>query len=529
MKRIPFDSLCLRAVVDELQEWRGAKVQKVIVAHGLDLWLELYLRRPAWLVISADPLFARVHFSSSGPPAMASEASGFQQEARTWLRGLVLESVRQRGFDRILELDFARADQEVTLVAELMGKHSNLFLLAQGRLRAAAKWLGPSQTRRPIRPGALYEPPPIPLRPSLLEAREGDDLTEFEGASPFAIEWIESHGLDAFQRAARNREWSPGYLPGRGAYPLPIPDAIPALSFSDALQSALAPTVAKERLDRAKSEVLGPLRRTLRGRVAARAQIAEALDFASRARELQEEAELILAYQAQIPAGSPEVVVWDYAGEERRIRLDPSLSPVENAERRFRRAKKAKQGADQAREQDQALADQIRQLEICIHNLELAESLADVEIEKTHARARRWFQPQAAPTQIKSERPFEGHSVRETWSPAGWKILYGENATSNDYVTTKLAKPNDYWLHVRGGPGAHVVICTQNQPDRVQRADLMAAAVIAARNSPQKHSRHIPVDYCLKKYVRKPRGSAPGMVVYSHEKTLDVDSVPGLA
>lgn len=101
--------------------------------------------------------------------------------------------------------------------------------------------------------------------------------------------------------------------------------------------------------------------------------------------------------------------------------------------------------------------------------------------------------------------------------------MYGENATSNDYLTTRVAKPNDIWMHVRGSASAHVVVATDNHPERVGRDVLEFAARVAVRNSVAKHSSYVPVDYTLKKHVRKPRGSAAGYAVYTQEKTLHVE------
>ena len=109
-------------------------------------------------------------------------------------------------------------------------------------------------------------------------------------------------------------------------------------------------------------------------------------------------------------------------------------------------------------------------------------------------------------------------------APGGYRVLYGENAESNDYLTLRVAKPNDWWLHIRGSQSAHVVVQTLNQPDKVQRETLLFAAKVAVMNSPSKHAGFVPVDYTLKKYVRKPKGSKVGAAVYTHEKTLHVDS-----
>jgi predicted ribosome quality control (RQC) complex YloA/Tae2 family protein len=104
----------------------------------------------------------------------------------------------------------------------------------------------------------------------------------------------------------------------------------------------------------------------------------------------------------------------------------------------------------------------------------------------------------------------------------GFEILYGENSQSNDYLTTKVAKPNDWWLHARSITGAHVVIRTANRPDAVPLSTIRQAAAIAAGHSDAKHSSLVPVDYTLRKFVRKPRAAAPGLVTYQREKTIDV-------
>ena len=105
----------------------------------------------------------------------------------------------------------------------------------------------------------------------------------------------------------------------------------------------------------------------------------------------------------------------------------------------------------------------------------------------------------------------------------GWEVLLGENTTSNDFLTTRLARPDDWWLHVRASPSAHVVVRSSGHPERVPPHVLQEAARITAAHSESKHSSYVPVDYVLRKFVRKPRGSAPGLVTYRGEKTLSVE------
>ena len=163
------------------------------------------------------------------------------------------------------------------------------------------------------------------------------------------------------------------------------------------------------------------------------------------------------------------------------------------------------------------------QLVDAIAQVEDAKSLQQLDGLEELVRKNRWLHDQPVTKGGIIERPYEGHRIRDVLGPNNYKILFGETAEANDYLTLRVAKGNDYWLHVRGHTSAHVVIQTQNQPDKVPREVLLAAAKIAVQNSNQKHAGYVPVDYTLKKYVRKPKSAAKGTALYVNEKTLHVD------
>jgi len=103
----------------------------------------------------------------------------------------------------------------------------------------------------------------------------------------------------------------------------------------------------------------------------------------------------------------------------------------------------------------------------------------------------------------------------------GLTVLVGKNNRQNDYLTLKVARPEDLWLHVKDLPGSHVIIRSQGQGE-IPEAALREAAQLAAYFSQARHSGQVPVDYTLRKHVRKPRGAKPGMVIYDQQKTLYV-------
>src|SRR5579871_2278418 len=159
--RIPFDSFTLAAVVAELQPYVGGKVQRVVQNEPLAVQFGLYSGgREAIFFLSADPVHARAHFVTRLP--QSSEAQfGLCSAMRARIDGARLLEVSQVGFDRVLKMRFGRSESEHVLIAELMGKHSNLILAeADGRMVGAAKWIGPGKSKRPIQSGAKYKPPP---------------------------------------------------------------------------------------------------------------------------------------------------------------------------------------------------------------------------------------------------------------------------------------------------------------------------------------------------------------------------------
>ncbi|HOM73412.1 MAG TPA: NFACT RNA binding domain-containing protein, partial [Armatimonadota bacterium] len=230
---------------------------------------------------------------------------------------------------------------------------------------------------------------------------------------------------------------------------------------------------------------------------------------------------------ASIKKGETIAKVVDYYNPEMKeieIPLDEKLSTQENAERYFRRYRKAIEGANAAADRQKEFQEEIKELKSAAEKLPSIESIEDIQALREMLTQKGLLRPEPlAPVPGKREEPEFGTArIRRVTSSNGFEILYGENSQSNDYLTSKVAKPNDLWFHARSVTGAHVVIRTGNRPDLVPRSTIMQAAEIAARNSDAKHSRLVAVDYTLKKYVRKPKGSPPGFVRYQQEKTIDV-------
>ncbi|MBS1717842.1 MAG: NFACT family protein [Armatimonadetes bacterium] len=525
-RSIPFDSLCLAAVTAELQAFVGGKLQKAVMPAPNQLVLELY--REGLGLFKLDCGAQPAAYFTTVVPEPTRPVPTLAQALKARMAGARLVAAQQVDFDRILRLDFKHADGVFVLIAELIPNRANLILLGQEKILAVAKR---TSGTRELSGGATYLLPPRSANGSVLEAAPGEALDGREGASPFLVSLLQKDPsmFARVRQVVESGQFSPVMVEGLGAYPI----SAAALGLKETAEPSFSLAYERFREIEAPRQLLAASIATLQGqltkvrdaRSAAIRKLEQAQGESKRSREHQIAAELLLAFKASIEDGSEQAEVYDYEGNPLTIALDQGLTVTENAEKLFAKAKHAKERVGANAERLTILRDELLQLEGILARLQAATTQREVEDLQDSARKARWLS-QPGTAKAKEERPFEGHRVAQVTGPSGYEIFYGENATSNDYLTMKLAKPNDYWLHVRGAVSAHVLVRTHGKPESVQRPVLEFAARLAALNSPQKHSSLVAVDYTLRKHVRKPRGAAPGFVVYEREKTLNVAPKP---
>ena len=578
-----FDSLLLAAVRDELgRALVGGKVEKISQPAPLEIVLRFYhAGHKHNLLLSCDAAHARAHLTVArrdNPPTPPP----FCAVLRRYLDGAWLSDIDlPLGFgERVLHLHFKAVDgAPYTLIAEFMGKHSNLiFVNGTGMILGAAKNIGRTMSRlRLIQPGLTYAPPPRqrgrhdPTAP-LEIALTGETLTPDEaqvwlmehwaGVSPLlASETVARagetltpqtlhHALALLLTVVRVGDWSPclwtdGTGKTLGAYPVPLLTISPADqhsrdSISLALDQAASSVVGREAFELARESLLSALRRTRKLREREASEMELGLQNAARSEEYRQSGDLLLASRSLIAPGQSSVTVPDYYAVPtpngdtvtRTLALDPALTVSENAERFYKRSRKAEASREGLLErQAAAQADAAR---LTLAESAAARAVSPEEIAALRQSAASFLTHGNAPAtsdmtprQASAAPDFEGHKIKRYQTVDGWEILVGENAISNDYLTTKLASASDIWLHVRAATSAHGIIRAKNKPASVSHAALQQAAEMVAARSEVKHSSLIPVDYTLKKHVRKPRKSAPGAVTYQNEKTLFVAGIHG--
>lgn len=459
----------LLLVAGELSERLvGRPVQKVVQPDERTLIVGL---AGAWLLVSLDRRHGRVHLIGEKPPGTGEAAPAFCMLLRKELYGLRLASVEAVVGERALGLGFARGPEAVSrrLLVFLYGAGAHVTLVdAEGH---ALGWLPRhAAPRDPSGPTVIELPPP-----------RADDRP-----SRFPAEDISAH-VSAHYAAAEAEA-----------------------ADQDARTAAAAPVRAQ-------------LRRLQRREEALLRDLARVEPAAARRRH----ADLLLAHLGEVSRGASEVTLPDdfEGGPPVRIPLDPALGPQENAARLYHEHRRLHRGRA-------VVEARLAETRAELHRV--AERLAAIEqgdvVEPPAAPVAPSASPRipAAPSRTLPYRVFR--------SATGVPILVGKGAAKNDQLTFEVARGNDLWLHTRDVPGAHVVVPLAGRP--IDEATLLDAATLAVWFSPARPiaaldgadaaalaalvQTQADVTYLLRKFVRKPRRAAPGLVSLAGGKTLRV-------
>jgi len=316
---------------------------------------------------------------------------------------------------------------------------------------------------------------------------------------------------------------------GLMVYPMPsvqfpIDRQHPRASINEALDTLFRSLVSRSQLDEERTQTLTAVRRAIASRKQTLKSIERTVAESANAERYKQIGELILGNLQAIEKGAKSVVLADYFDSDMPqivIELDEKLNAQQNAERYFKRYQKARDSVATSEARRTVTLRAIENLESAQQDAESAKTVDSLKELRKKLTEQDLLRSEVA--QEKHVEEFGGERIRRYMTPEGWEILYGENSKANDYLTQRVAKPNDVWLHARSITGAHVVIRTTGHTGGVPRPVLVQAARIAAQNSDAKHSSLVPIDHTFKKYVRKPRGSAPGYVIYRNEKTIDIN------
>jgi len=272
------------------------------------------------------------------------------------------------------------------------------------------------------------------------------------------------------------------------------------------------------------------------------------LATAERGDEFRRCGETLLAYLGEVPRHASTVSLPDPDDPDRRIdiALDPKLKPQTNASRYFKRAAKAERASIDIPPRIEAVEAEHAEIEALIERIDaLAAPEADTDatakidreleahLRKLPLNVQRTLVPAKLAGELQKERIKAARASGKPLVPArfqprrlktseGWDVMIGRSNEGNDYLTHKMARGEDYWFHVHGAAGSHVILRRgkgKNEPSKVTIAEVSAWA---AFYSQARNAGKVPVIVTRKKYVRKPRKSPPGLAVCEREKTVMV-------
>jgi predicted ribosome quality control (RQC) complex YloA/Tae2 family protein len=559
-----FDALTLTAVRDELEPLlTGARMQKVVFVDELSLAIELFAPSVGrtTMLLSAHLEKSRIQRIGQLPARGVDRDTPFSLLVRKHLRNARVRSVRQPPFERVFEIDCEQRDPSnrlyrVLLIVEAMGRRSNLLLVdSEGAIIDAARRTPPSRNaRRPILPHLPYAPPPpqdrlLPeaITPAALAEGPPSSLAKrlserVAGLSPLAarelafraspaadvgtVDWdrvaaktvafVTSHAWsptvasDAEQRPLEYASYELTHLAAEGATLerfASISDAMTRYYAAESRAPRRGDPLAAER-----KALLAPLERAAHATTRRIAALEHQLATGQSDRDPSREAgELILAHQANIPAGAAELSV-----DGQHIELDPRLTAVENAQAYFARYRKAREAEARVPELLEGARRSLEHLQELRTLVEIAEQMDAIRALRREVAAATG----AAAKPSRARQPSKSTPYKRI-TLDGWEAFVGTSAEGNAALTFDLAGPNDLWLHARGIPGAHVILRADSEPPD---AVLERAAQLAAAHSGARTSSAVEVDVTRRRYVKKIPGGPPGLVRYTNERTLRVSS-----
>ncbi|MFO7742279.1 MAG: NFACT RNA binding domain-containing protein [Anaerolineae bacterium] len=556
------DHLTLACLRDRLDGLLGARVQRVVLPDQRSVGLELYAGQRFQLLISASPQYPRMLLVPERLRRGVERASPLLLLLRKWVRGSRLTDVTQPAWERILTLHFDGEAGRCQLVAELIGRYSNVILVARDNtVMEAVKHVGPDINRyRVTLPAQPYQPPPQPpgrQAPTavtaedwarILSSADGDKplrrllTSSLFGVSPTA-------GREVAARVTGNPEgkakeappdriaqvlteifsplddgtWDPhvaldeeGNIIAFAPYELhqfPHPEPVP--DISDAMWryfqqriSADAYAVARQRVRGLIEEARSRVNQALED-VLGQAVDQEELDA------LREAGELLLTYQHRIERGAREITLPDYQGNPRTIDLKPELTAVENAQSYFERYRKGSRAAKAIPARIRTLKTDLAYLEQLDTDLSLAETRPEIDAVHDALVDAGWTRKrlkQSSSGMVSRPRRFD---IQD------FPVFVGRNAIQNEQVTFERGNADDLWFHARGLPGAHVVVKSGGRP--VPNAVVERAASLAAYYSSARDSDRVEVDVTERRFVRRAPGRRAGLVTYRNERTLAVE------
>ena len=463
----------IKAIFAELSDHLiGQKFGKIFALSKRKLAIDFRTSDGKYLFLSFEPNSPRVYFIERKLKQLEKSSKHqlpFASFLRKKLANSTLQEIKKIRDERIIKFLLTSIDefgeaQTFTLVAQLTGRSSNFFLLDDSNtvLDSLRKTSDVGQQT-----GAIYATP------------------KFGNAQkPSNFEVFDYEGFD---------------------------------TLSLALDSFYLKKEKEERFQTLANSATTNLSKQLKKHRKLRGKLSQDLSNHGDSTKWKKLGDLLLANVATAKREEDYVTVTDYFEEsapEIQIEVDANLSITEAAERFFKRYSKARNAKAAISKRLLDLAVTIEKLEAKLSKLRAAVEENDEEYVKQFATTKKTLQ------KINKKKPEDSfRGAKRFVSSEGDDIWVGKRSKDNDYLTFRIAKSLDYWLHAADYPGSHVIVRNPNRKE-ISQQTLLEAAQLAAFYSKAKKELKAAVHYTQKKFVNKPKGAQPGLVSLANFKTI---------
>lgn len=575
-----FDGIVTKAIVTELSELTGARIDKVFEPNKNEIILGLYSEKKNYaLDICIESQNCRINLTTNAKPN-PQIAPNFCMLLRKNLIGLKLKNLITFDLERLIVLEFEGFDDvddiiSKKLIVELMGKHSNIILLDDNNIiiDSIRHIRELDENFRDILPHTKYSFP-TSNKKSFLELHDFEEFSNcingtniedlplqisntFNGISKNFISAIIRHleitkinttnlqkiynyitatinNIETDNLSFENIKNKDGIIKDYFLIPEKTSDEPFKLNFF--VDDFYYSKETSETFKNYRNSLLKLILDTLKKYKKRLYNIDEKLKECKDMDTYRIYGELITANLYRIPNRNlSEIELENYYDNNNKItiKLDKRFLPSINAKRFFKKYSKLKNALAIVSEQKEDTLKELDYIESVVYELENCSTIEEVgaifeEISENDIFKDKKELNTSKKSKIKKSKFTKNKTVSFNplkYTVDGYTVLVGRNNKENDYLTLKYANKSDIWFHTKDFHGSHTILKIDSNVSIPNDNVLVEVAKIAAQHSKAKNSSNVPVDYCEVKYVKKPSGSKPGMVIYSNNKTLNVNPI----